>query len=147
MDVLAPRRRESLRLPSRALGALFLLAQVALGACTDTPATPDASPGATPPPGQLVKSTKPRQTVAVPAEDTKQLTADNAAFGLDVLHKAPVTENFFSSPHSLSIALGMTYAGARERTATQMASAMHFTLPSDRLHAAFGSLDLSRSAR
>ena len=32
----------------------------------------------------------------------------------------------------------MTYAGARGRTAQQMAGALHFTLPGDRLHAAFG---------
>src|ERR1700731_1873617 len=34
----------------------------------------------------------------------------------------------------------MTYAGARGETAEQMAKTLHFTLPNDRQHAAFGSL-------
>ena len=34
----------------------------------------------------------------------------------------------------------MTYAGARNSTAAQMADVFHFDLPSDRLHAAMGSL-------
>jgi len=126
---------------SRSLGVMGLL--VSMG-CSDSPGT---APAETPPPGQLVKSNKPRLTAPVPAEDTIKLTSDNADFGLDVLRKAASNDNFFASPHSLSIALGMTYAGARERTATQMASALHFTLPSDRLHAAFGALDLALAQR
>ena len=34
----------------------------------------------------------------------------------------------------------MTYAGARGETAEQMAKTLHFTLPNDRQHAAFGRL-------
>ncbi|MGB6687859.1 MAG: serpin family protein [Terracidiphilus sp.] len=48
--------------------------------------------------------------------------------------------DLFFSPESVSIALSMTYAGARGETATQMAQTLHFTLPSDRLHPAMGAL-------
>ena len=49
--------------------------------------------------------------------------------------------NLFLSPYSISTALAMTWAGARGETEKQMAKALHFTLPQDRLHAAFGALE------
>lgn len=123
--------------------ALTCAALLGLAGCKQTrDAVPDDAP-----PGQVVRSGKPRLTAAVPARDTQQLTGDNAAFGLAVLQKAPANESFFVSPHSLSIALAMTYAGARERTAQQMAQALHFTLPPPSLHAAFGALDLELGRR
>jgi serine protease inhibitor len=45
--------------------------------------------------------------------------------------------NVFFSPYSISTALGMTYAGARGPTATEMATALRFPLTGDRLHEAF----------
>ena len=48
--------------------------------------------------------------------------------------------NLFFSPYSISTALAMTYAGARGNTEKQMAAALHFTLPQQRLHPAFGAL-------
>jgi serine protease inhibitor len=45
--------------------------------------------------------------------------------------------NLFFSSYSISNALAMTYAGARGATATQMATALHFPLEADSLHAAF----------
>ncbi|MBN1434207.1 serpin family protein, partial [Candidatus Fermentibacterales bacterium] len=48
--------------------------------------------------------------------------------------------NLFFSPYSISTALGMTWAGAKMSTETQMAEVMHFTLPQSRLHDAFASL-------
>jgi serpin B len=41
----------------------------------------------------------------------------------------------------------MTYAGARGETEKNMAEALHFTLPQDRLHPAFNSLDLQLKQR
>jgi serpin B len=41
----------------------------------------------------------------------------------------------------------MTYAGARDDTATEMAETLHFTLPADRLHAAFNSLGQTIATR
>jgi serpin B len=48
--------------------------------------------------------------------------------------------NLFFSPYSISTALAMTYAGARGETEKQMANALHFTLPNQRLYNAFGTL-------
>jgi len=48
--------------------------------------------------------------------------------------------NLFFSPESISIALAMTYAGARGSTAAEMAGTMDFTLPPDRLAPAMGAL-------
>ena len=57
------------------------------------------------------------------------------------LHKALrndqnfVDENLFYSPSSLSIALAMTYMGARGNTAAQMSKALHWdTIPAEQLH-------------
>lgn len=99
------------------------------------------------PPGQMLRSSKPRLTSPVPVEATRQLTDDNARFALDVLKEAATHDNFFISPHSISIALAMTYGGARGQTAAQMAQALHFTLAPERLHAAFGALDLDLARR
>jgi len=48
--------------------------------------------------------------------------------------------NLFFSPQSISTALAMTYAGARGETAAEMARTMHFSLPQDRLSAAYAEL-------
>lgn len=48
--------------------------------------------------------------------------------------------NLFFSPNSISTALAMTYAGARHDTADEMAKALHFTLPQEKLHPAFAEL-------
>jgi serpin B len=48
--------------------------------------------------------------------------------------------NLFFSPYSISTALGMTYAGARGKTAEEMAKTLHFSLKPKRLHSAFKGL-------
>jgi serpin B len=74
-------------------------------------------------------------------ENMDKLAADNNAFAFDLYGKLRERGgNLFVSPASISTALAMTYAGARERTAEQMAKAMHFALPADKLHPAFGAL-------
>ena len=49
-------------------------------------------------------------------------------------------ENLFFSPYSLQSALGMTYGGARGKTATQMKTALKFALDGQALHGAMGKL-------
>ena len=55
--------------------------------------------------------------------------------------------NLFYSPYSISIALGMTYAGARGETEQQMAETLQFDLPQDALHSAFNTLSLDLDSR
>ena len=76
-------------------------------------------------------------------DDIREIAQSNNGFAVDIyrgLTAAKPGENVLVSPLSISTALAMTYAGARGRTAEQMADALHFTLPDDRLHAAFGDL-------
>jgi len=90
------------------------------------------------------RDTSPR-TADVPA-----LATDEADFTFEFYRAyvgADATSNVFFSPYSISVALAMTYAGANGNTATQMASAMHFALPPERLHAAFDAVDLALASR
>jgi serpin B len=84
---------------------------------------------------------------AVGAGDLAALVAANNAFALD-LHRRVIEPgaNVMTSPFSVSTALAMTSAGARGVTASQLASALHFTLPQAQLHPAFDALDLALHA-
>jgi serpin B len=84
----------------------------------------------------------------VAAADSATFAADNEAFALDAYHKmAAANANLVFSPASISIALAMTYAGAAGTTASEMAAALHFSLPPERLHPAFDALDLALASR
>jgi len=80
-----------------------------------------------------------------PAETA--LIQGNAQFGFDLYGQLRGQDgNVFFSPYSISTALGMTYAGARGPTATEMATVLRFPLTGHRLHEAFArvSRDVSR---
>ena len=79
----------------------------------------------------------------------EELVAGNTEFGLRLLREIRTTNpgNVIYSPHSISIALAMTYAGARTNTETEMATALNFTLPQSELHPAFNALDLALISR
>ena len=80
--------------------------------------------------------------------DKQELAAGNNAFALDLYQAVRgESENVFFSPYSISLALAMTYAGANGDTERQMAEALHFTLPEDRLHPAFNALDQELASR
>ena len=80
--------------------------------------------------------------------DLATLTQGNGAFALDLYHVLRRDrDNLFYSPYSISVALAMTYAGARGETEQQMAEALHYTLPQGRLHPAFNALDLALASR
>jgi serpin B len=73
-----------------------------------------------------------------PDRSAEILVQGNGTFALDLYARVKDGEgNRFLSPFSISCALAMTYAGAQEETALQMAKAMHFTLPPGKLHPAF----------
>ena len=71
-----------------------------------------------------------------------------APFAFDLYRALCVEDgNLFYSPYSISLALAMTYAGARGETERQMADTLHFLLPQDRLHPAFNDLDIRLASR
>ena len=85
---------------------------------------------------------EPEPPIDVPAEDLKSLADGNNAFAVDLYKKVAEKQagNLVLSPYSVSSALAMTYAGAKGPTADEMRTALHFTLPPEKLHPAFGGL-------
>ena len=106
-------------------------------------------PTATPFLIRVSESSAERETSpSVSAADLAALTMGNAAFAFDLYRSVAETEgNLFFSPHSISTALAMAYAGASGDTERQMSETLRFGLPQDDLHPAFNALDLSLVAR
>lgn len=85
-------------------------------------------------------------------QDLKSAATGINRFAFDLyreLGKKKQGKNMFLSPTSISTALAMTYAGARGMTARQMARVLHYTLPQNRMHSAYGRLigSLNRRTR
>jgi len=99
--------------------------------------------------GEVIQSEKPRITSPeVDEADLTTLVSGNNAFAFDLYQTVRGTDdNLFYSPYSISLALAMTYAGARGETAQQMADTLHFLLNQDSLHPAFNALALELAHR
>ncbi len=136
--------------------ALGLASVVALVACNDgttasssQPSSPnEGEPASTPvATSALSRNTSPN----VAASDAEALVAGDTAFAADLYKTLGTTkfagENLFFSPHSVSVALAMAFAGARGTTESEMAAALHFTLPQTSLHNAMNGLDLALASR
>jgi len=70
----------------------------------------------------------------------QHLSAANTKFALDLykLHTSPTEQNVFMSPLSITVALAMTYLGARGQTKSQMKDVLHFSdVEEDQLHQSF----------
>jgi len=99
--------------------------------------------------GEVLESDKERITSPdVSTGGQALLIEGNSAFAFE-LYKALKGEegNLFYSPYSISLALAMTYAGARGETADQMADALQFLLARNKLHPAFNWLDAELAKR
>ena len=147
--------------------ALCLMAAAILSACDDGPppspapestgpltpsstnaptpiSTPTATIGPTVPtaPDEL-RSTRERAAPSATDAERSSLVSGNSTFAFDLYRALGATDgNLFYSPYSISLALAMTYAGARGETERQMARTLHFLLPQGRLHPAFNDLAL-----
>ena len=91
----------------------------------------------------LVISDTPRVTAPnVSLADEAMLIDGNSAFAFDLYQALSEKDgNLFYSPHSISLAMAMAYAGARGETEQQMSDTLRFNLPQDRLHPALNGLD------
>ena len=93
----------------------------------------------------IAESSKPREAnPTVAAGDVETLVHGDNNFALDLYQSLRAEDgNLILSPYSISLALGMTSAGARGETESQMAATLHFDLPQARLHSAFNALDVA----
>jgi serpin B len=114
--------------------ALLIALSLILSACGPSPSANLAQ-------SNVRRETKP----SVSTSDAQTLVRGNNAFALDLYQslRDGGDGNLVFSPYSISLALAMTYAGARGQTESQMASALHFDLPQSQLHPAFNALDLA----
>lgn len=95
-------------------------------------------------PIEIVESNKRRETnPSTIGDDIKHLVDGNNTFAFDIYNSLRSENgNLILSPYSISLALAMTYAGARGETEAQMTQTLHFT-PQDKLHPSFNTLDLA----
>ncbi len=123
---------------------LACAAALLLSACSDSELPPLKDP-----PGKRVGSSADRvlKPQATAVEDMATVVADNTDLGAELLRLSAPGTNVFFSPYSITQALGMVYAGARGETEAQMARALRFSLPQERLHPARNALDLALQPR
>ena len=75
-------------------------------------------------------------------EDKRAVVEGNNKFAMELYAKLRAREgNLFFSPYSISTALAMAYAGARNETAASMEKTLCFALPQEQLHPVIHDLD------
>ena len=114
---------------------------------TNTP-TATVGPTTVPTMSEELRSAKERAAPSADDTDLAALVSGNGTFAFDLYQNFRDEDgNLFFSPHSISLALAMPYAGARGETERQMAGTLNFLLPQDSLHPAFNALDLELASR
>lgn len=115
----------------------FTLAAACSESTSSAPAGPDLA-------SDLLRDLSPDAT----GDDIAAAAAGNTAFALDVYGAIRAEPgNLVFSPWSLSLALAMTYAGARGDTAAQMREVLHFALEDEAQHASLSAIDLALASR
>jgi len=123
------------------------LAASALAGCTGDGVAPDGGEEPTDDPTGTPTDSPASGSPSVDDERLAELAAGNAGFAL-ALHRqlADGGGNQFVSPYSISVALSMTYAGARGDTEREMREALRYTLGED-VHDALADLRAELDAR
>jgi serpin B len=125
-----------------AMTALGLLASTVVGCSPKGPAGGVAK-------AEELKSDRPRlEAPSVGEAQVPGLVDGNSEFALDLYRVLFASDkNLFYSPYSISLALAMTYAGAKGETEREMAEVLHFAMGQDSLHQAFNALDQALASR
>ncbi len=99
--------------------------------------------------GAVAQSDLPRESApVVSASDAQTLLDGNSAFAFDYYRYVRGDGgNLVYSPYSISLAMAMLYGGAGGETASQIASALHFTLTPEQFHPAVNALSLDLAQR
>ncbi|MCK4917976.1 MAG: serpin family protein [Candidatus Omnitrophica bacterium] len=80
-------------------------------------------------------------------EDLKTVVNANSNFGFDLYQELKDKKgNLFFSPYSISTALAMTYAGARNQTEKEISDVLHFSSKQEPLHSSFSKLQSDLNA-
>lgn len=121
------------------ISALAVLFAVACGRATDLPL----------PPGEVAGSDLERELASAPSADLQQAVSGNTDFAFALYNRlgAGNDENLFFSPHSITLALSMTYAGSSNATSTAFETTLHQTLAQPKFHRAMNDLDRQLSSR
>jgi serpin B len=133
---MTPTRRRVFALSSA------LAAGTLLSGCLSSSRSPSSDGSENDP--ETLTGTEKSNPVSTNESAIETLAHGNAEFGLALLSslaKETPKENQFLSPFSASVALAMTYAGARGETRDGMANALRFPFDGESLHAAFGETD------
>jgi serpin B len=98
---------------------------------------------------EVLKSDKARITApVVSAADMAALVNGNSEFAFNLYQTLKKEDgNIFYSPYSISLALAMTYGGARGETAKQIADTLHYLPAQNALHPAFNNLTVELGKR
>ena len=113
---------------------LLMLASILLSACGGSAGNA----------GGVAESNRAREkNPQVSEADSQALVDGNNAFALDLYQTLHSQDgNLILSPFSISLALAMTYVGARGETESQMADVLHFS-SQEQTHPTFNALDLA----
>jgi serpin B len=124
----------------------LLLGSIALAGLTGCGTSPTGSDTGNPqqPDFQIRKSNVAREAAAAPEDNMHEQAQSNNRFAVAMYQQLiSEGENLFFSPYSISVALAMTAAGARDSTQQQILDALQVTLEGEAFDAAINSIDRS----
>jgi len=108
----------------------------------------EGEPPNTPPPGELAASSKQRIVSAAPQADVDATVDSATSFAFDVYRRiGEGAANTAFSPYSVSVALSMTYPGARGDTQRAFEKVLHLKLDAARHHRAMNTIDAALQSR